>query len=277
MKPRIEHIFALLASLALTVLPVWQDPSQTLIAQLATTGATALLLFVSTTVLATYRNAILGGLALVSAVVAAVVGHFSVQSGALAVLGFVGALVTQLRTILSGKLPLPTPGAVKALVLALVTGGALLVPARARAQTPVPSDVAPPLSFCVGATTTCVVPDMGLSTVSYDLVNKKWAGGITQIAVGYALLFASEQQYASGFAIHAAFNFDQAAPSYFAPTFALVGFHWFEAGYTPVFYDGKIGQQLTLGVNLNAEALTTLVTGKNLSQRLAAKKAALGQ
>jgi hypothetical protein len=143
------------------------------------------------------------------------------------------------------------------------------------AQAPVvvtPTSVAPPLSFCIGNTFTCVVPDFGLQAVNYDLKAKQWSGGITSVAAGYALLFASDKPYASGLAIHASFNFSQAAPSYFAPTFALVALHWFEAGYTPVFMNGKIGQQITLGVNLNAEAVASLFTGKNIAQRLAVQR-----
>jgi hypothetical protein len=159
----------------------------------------------------------------------------------------------------------------KLALLCLLQIAACFIAVPAFAQTPVTfSDVAPPLSFCIGQTTTCVMPDFGLQSVNYDLKAKAWSGGITNIAAGYALLFASDQPYASGFAVHASFNFDQKAPSFFAPTFALVGFHWFEVGYTPVFMDGQIGQRLTLGVNLNAEAITTLFTGKNLDARRAA-------
>ena len=145
-------------------------------------------------------------------------------------------------------------------------------PAQAQTPVPTPSDAAPPLSFCIGDTFTCVVPDLGVQTINYDLKAKKWAGGITGAGVGYALLFASDKPYASGFAIHASFDFSQTVPSFFAPTFSAVGFHWFEIGYTPVFMSGQIGQQLTLGVNINAESIAKLFTGKNIAQRLTAKR-----
>ena len=138
--------------------------------------------------------------------------------------------------------------------------------------------VSPPLSVCFGQTATCIVPDFGLQTVNYDLKTKAWSGGITQLAAGWALLFANDKPYASGLAIHASFNFDQKTPSFFAPTFALVSFHWFEIGYTPVFMDGQIGQRLTLGANLNAESITALLTGQNLEARrliLVQKRSAL--
>ena len=158
------------------------------------------------------------------------------------------------------------------LATAFVCTYAILAATQAHAQTPTPSDVAPPLSFCLGDTFTCVVPDLGLQTINYDLKAKQWAGGVTAAGIGYALLFASDKPYASGFAIHASFDFSQAMPSYFAPTFSGVAFHWFEAGYTPVFMSGKIGQQLTLGVNISAESILSLFTGKNISQRLTAKR-----
>ena len=169
--------------------------------------------------------------------------------------------------------PMP-PGSTAAAIIVLALGS-LLFAGSAQAQTPAPtpSDVAPPLSFCIGTGFTCVVPDVGLKNINYDLKAKQWAGGITGVAAGYALLFASDKPYASGVAIHASFDFSQTVPSYFAPTFSLVAFHWFEAGYTPVFMNGQIGQQLTLGVNLNAEAIASLFTGQNISQRLTTAKA----
>jgi hypothetical protein len=165
----------------------------------------------------------------------------------------------------------------KRLLFAITLFALTLMPLAARAQTPTPdptpTTVAPPLSFCIGAGFTCVVPDIGLQTINYDLKAKQWSGGITSVAAGYALLFASDKPYASGVAIHASFDFSQAKPSFFAPTFSLVAFHYFEAGYTPVFMNGQIGQQLTLGVNLNAEAIVSLFTGQNIAQRFATAKA----
>jgi hypothetical protein len=161
------------------------------------------------------------------------------------------------------------PGKGGALLIFLV---ASLLAGAAVAQTP--NDVAPPLSFCFGSSTTCVMPDSGLQAVNYDLLNKKWSGGITGVGVGYALLFATDKAYASGVSVHATFNFSQEAPSFFAPTFAFVAAHYFEAGYTPVFYDGRIGQQITLMFGINAESIMSRYTGKNMDQRLAAARLA---
>jgi hypothetical protein len=169
---------------------------------------------------------------------------------------------------------------IKRLIGCLIALG-LASPAFAQSPTTTlaPSAASPRLAFCFGQSTICVVPDFGLQTISYNLKAKAWSTGITTLGAGYALLFASDKPYASGVAIHASFNVGQtgssdprmsSSPSYFAPTFALVGFHWFEVGYTPVFMDGQIGQRLTLGANLNAEALVTLITGERLLIRRAA-------
>jgi hypothetical protein len=175
-------------------------------------------------------------------------------------------------TTSSGSQIRPMPPGPTAAALLVLAGG-LLFAGRAHAQTPspTPSDVAPPLSFCIGTSYTCVMPDLVLNTVSYDLQAKQWAGGIQSAAVGYALLFASDKPYASGLAVHARFDFSQATASYFAPTFSLVGLSHFEAGYTPVFMSGKIGHQITIGINSNAESVMSLFTGKNIAQRYAAR------
>jgi hypothetical protein len=275
MKARLEHIIALLGALALTALPVWTDPTQTFTGQLATTAAAGFFVFVSTATLASARNAILGGLAVACMILAAIKGHFTLTTGGSAVIGMALAVITQLRTILSGQLPLP-PVAIKTLIALFVAGGALLAPARARAQTVVPTDVAPPLSFCIGTSTTCVVEDLGLTAVNYDAVNKKWSG-TSGAGFGYVLLFKADTPYASGFSVHATFNFSQSGPSFLAPTFAAVVFHWLEAGYTPVFYDGSIGHQITLMVALNAEEVTSLVTGKRIGARMAARRLELAR
>jgi hypothetical protein len=208
-------------------------------------------------------------------ILAAIMGHFTLKTGATAVIGMALAVITQLRTILSSQLPLP-PVAIKTLIALFIAGGALLAPARAHAQTVTPNDVMPPLSYCFGGSTTCLVEDLGLTAVNYDAVNKKWSG-TSSAGFGYALLWASDTPYASGFSVHATFNFTQSGPSFLAPTFAAVAFHFFEAGYTPVFYDGSIGHQITLMVALNAEEVTTWITGKRIGERVAARVAELAR
>lgn len=104
---RIKHILGLLATLAMTVLPLWGDPAQTLAARIAGTLATGLLLFVRTDDLATSRNAILGGLAMAGVLVAGIAGRFSAGSAGIEVVGIVAAVLTQLRAILGQRLPVP--------------------------------------------------------------------------------------------------------------------------------------------------------------------------
>ena len=192
------------------------------------------------------------------------------EAGAIMV---VAALMLRFGRALQGGAILPSGSVGKVGAVLVLVLGSLLLSAPAQAQTLTPSDVAPPLSFCFGASTTCVVPDSGLQAVNYDLVNKKWSGGITGAGIGYALLFAADTAYASGASVHVTFDFSQSVPSYLAPTFAIVLAHIFELGYTPVFFDGHIGQQITLMIGANAEAIMTAYTGKRLGERLAAKKA----
>jgi hypothetical protein len=139
----------------------------------------------------------------------------------------------------------------------------------AKADTPNANSVSPVLSFCLGQSNTCVMPDFGLSTVSYDLDAKKWAGGVQSIGVGYMLLFASDQPWASGIAVHGSFNFSQTEPSFFAPTVTAVLLRYFEVGATFRFMDGAIGKYLTLGANVPFDTLT----GKTIPLRMAEARA----
>ena len=50
---------------------------------------------------------------------------------------------------------------------------------------PTADDVSPRLSFCLGKSDHCVMPDFNLSTVNYDLSSKKWQGGVTSSALPY--------------------------------------------------------------------------------------------
>lgn len=133
-------------------------------------------------------------------------------------------------------------------------------------------DVAPPLSFCFGKTSICVMPDLNLSTVNYDLDAKKWDAGVTSVGVGYMLLFASDRPYASGIALHGAGQWSQTGPSYFALVPTVVLAKYFEVGVRLSFMDGSIGKYLTLGLGANADVIMSWLTGKNIRERLAAKR-----
>jgi hypothetical protein len=143
----------------------------------------------------------------------------------------------------------------------------VLTSPRAHAQEPTPSLVAPPISFCIGQTFTCVTPDLNASFANYDLRDKKWSGGVSTIGVGYSLLFASDQPYASGFALHAAGNFAQATPSYLSVIPTVVLMKYFEAGVNVAFLDGDVKYYFTVGLSGNFEILKTLLTGKNIGER----------
>lgn len=152
-------------------------------------------------------------------------------------------------------------------IVAFVSCYATLFATHAQAQTP--NDVAPPISFCIGQTATCVMPDLNLQAVNYDLTAKKWSGGVTVIGVGYELLFYSDQPWASGIALHGAGQFTQTGPSYFALTPTLVVAKYFEIGGTFALMDGSIGKSITLGLGVPWD----LLTGRTMAARMAAARA----
>lgn len=153
-------------------------------------------------------------------------------------------------------------------VATLVLLGAGLLGSTAQAQI-TPNSVAPDISFCFGKTATCVMPDLNISVVNYDLVEQKWTSGVTTIGLGYQLLFFADQSWASGIAVHGAGQFAQQGASYFAVTPTLVLAKYFEAGATFSFRDGSIGKSITLGLGVPWD----LATGRTMSARMAAARA----
>jgi len=138
------------------------------------------------------------------------------------------------------------------------------------AQDVVPSTVAPPISFCVGNTTHCVMPDLNVSTINYDLGAKKWDAGVTTIGVGYELLFYSTEAWASGVALHAAGQWSQSKPSYFALIPTLVLAKYFEVGARFSLMDGSTGKAMTFGLGAGLD----LLSGKTMSARVSESRAA---
>ncbi|HVP24125.1 MAG TPA: hypothetical protein VMS77_09475 [Conexivisphaerales archaeon] len=158
-------------------------------------------------------------------------------------------------------------------ILALIVALTLLsvsTPRTCVAQDIIPNMVAPPISFCIGQTTHCVMPDFNVNTVNYDLGAKKWDAGITTIGVGYALLFYSTEAWASGLAVHAAGQWSQSKPSYFAIIPTLVIAKYFEVGAKFSFMDGSIGKAITLGLGASLDVLT----GQTMRARLSSARAA---
>ena len=277
MNSRLQHILTLLGVIAIPIVTIWQSSSD-MAAKIAMSVATVIALCFNLAQRKQIEQIVLGALAVLGPVATIIFTHVTTGSAIASFIGVALAVITDLTKALTGQdlnkraVPPTTDSSTGAKVSGAAAGILLmLLCSSALAQTPTPNDVAPPLSFCFGATTTCVVEDFNLQMINYDLIAKQWSGGITAAGIGYALLYRSDTPYASGAAVHVAFNFDQGSPSYFAPTFSAVFCHWFEAGYTPVFYDGHIGQKITLMVGLNAEQVMTMLTGKRLGQRLAAK------
>lgn len=153
---------------------------------------------------------------------------------------------------------------------------ALTKPTPSRAQV-TPDKVAPPLSFCIGKTSACVMPDFNLTTVNYDLSAKKWQTGTTSLSIGYMLLLASDKPYASGIAAHVAGQWSQSQPSYLALAPTLVLLKYFEVGVTWNLMDGGDKWYVTFGIGANADTLVSLLTGKNLGDRLRAARLQAGE
>ena len=192
--------------------------------------------------------------------------HFAPGSKAFIISGFLSTFAGDLSK--AGDLPVAT---IKKIVIALGLS-TLLLSSPAQAAEPTPSEAAPPISFCFGTSFNCVVPDFNVNTVAYDLGAKQWKAGITNIAVGYMFLYASDQPWSSGFAIHGAGQWSQGQPSYFAIVPTLVIAKYFEVGVSFIFLNGSIEKDLVLGLSANAEIITSLFTGKTIKERYEAKK-----
>jgi len=210
-------------------------------------------------------HAVAGIAGLAMPIVALASGKFAPGSEAFIISGYVSTFLGDLSKT-GGVLPVPVD-LPKAPLAILILVGVLLAPGRILAQEPTTSDVAPPISFCLPGTFHCMVPDFNLNTVNYDLGAKHWKAGITQIGVGYAFLFYTDQPWSFGAALHGAGQWSQGQPSYFALTPTLVFFKVFEAGASFIFLDGSVEKDLTLGISANAESIMALVTGKNIRAR----------
>lgn len=140
----------------------------------------------------------------------------------------------------------------------------MMLPSTAHSQETAPAVLTPPISFCIGRTSHCVMPDLNLNTVNYDLTTKKWDAGVTTVGVGYALIFYSDQPWGSGIAVHGAGQWNQkSSPSYFALIPTVVLARYFEIGFGLKFMDGSIGKSLTLGLGAGLD----LLTGKTMATR----------
>jgi hypothetical protein len=213
---------------------------------------------------------------IVMPIVVLVHGKFDPSSQAFIVSGYVTTFLGDL--VKAGASLIPTSDSKSSngptMLAVLCLAGGMLQAATARAAEPTPSDVAPPISFCLGKSFHCVLPDFNLHTAVYDLEAKKWKTGVSTVAVGYMLLFYSDQPWGSGVAVHAAGQWDQGQPSYFAIEPTMVFAKYFELGFSFVFLDGAIEKNLVIGLSANAELFMRLLTGKSLPTRLSEAKLA---
>lgn len=192
-------------------------------------------------------------------------GYLSTFVGDLArVAGTTGAAGAPADKADSKKVTTISGGPLALLVLIVVLMESTVASA---AEDPVPNDVAPPLSFCVGRTYHCMFPDMNLSAVNYDLSAKKWQTGVKTIAIGYEFIFYSDKPWGFGPAVHGTGQWGQ-ADSFLAITTTAVLLRYFEVGATFVLLDGKVDKFLTFGIAADADILTRLLTGMSMPARL---------
>jgi len=198
-------------------------------------------------------------------------GKFAAGSTAFIVSGYVSTFLGDLAKT-AGVLPASSSSTDQATggpVAVLLVAASLLAAPSARAAEPTPNDVAPPLSFCVGDTYHCMMPDFNFSMVRYDLVAKKWDSiGITSVGVGYEFMFYSNQPWSFGPALHVAGQWGQDKPSYFGLTPTLVFFKYVELGASFDLRDGAVDKYLVAGLSGNTELLTRWITGKGIEVRL---------
>jgi hypothetical protein len=284
MTPSLKHIIGIIGTGLTTILAIWFGPAvpanPDLAAQIAQTLIVALALFLPAAKMSVVEKcftAVAGTLATVLFFVAAKIPSGSAWA---TVVPVIVAVVTDLKTAwndgdlgqgLRPNITINPLGGGKTACFVALALGSLFVASPARAQAP--NVVAPPISFCIGATATCVMPDFNLQTINYDLDAKKWSGGVTAIAVGYELLFFSDQPWASGVALHGAVQFNQQAPSFLALTPTLVILKYFELGATISFLDGSIGKAVTAGIGIPFD----VVTGEPMYVRIAAQRASASQ
>jgi hypothetical protein len=128
----------------------------------------------------------------------------------------------------------------------------------------VPDDVSPPLSFCIGETTHCVLPDLGLRAASYDLSARRWEdAGVSDLGAGYALILWSDQPWAPGVAVHASGRWGRSGSHLdLVPTLVLL--RYVHVGATARIGDGGVRFYLTLG----AGATLDLLSGRTMRERI---------
>ena len=273
MTPSLKHILGIIGTALTAVLTIWFGPTVAanpdVSAQIAQSIVVALVLFLPAAKMSLVEKSFTALAGTIISIMVAIAAKIP-QGSAWATIVPIGfAVVTDLQSAWNGgdptkKVSINPLGGSKTICFVALVIGSFWISSPARAQ--VPNDVAPPISFCIGQTATCVKPDFNLQTINYDLTAKKWSGGVTAIAVGYELLFYSDQPWASGIAVHGAVQFDQQTPSFFALTPTLVIMKYFELGATFSFLDGSIGKAITAGLGIPFD----IVTGQSMQARIAA-------
>jgi hypothetical protein len=116
------------------------------------------------------------------------------------------------------------------------------------------------------------MPDGAVNATLFDISAKKWTVGTTSLGAGFALLFASDQDLASGITVHltGVLSQEEGKPSFYMPTVGVIVARYFEVGYSRAFNgDGTSKGYLGFAGNIPWDVFTKAT----LPQRVAAVRA----
>jgi hypothetical protein len=158
----------------------------------------------------------------------------------------------------------------KKLLLATIICALSALAPRARADINL-DDIAPKVTKCWG--TTCLMPDAAINAVLFNLDTKKFEAGTVSLGGGLALLFFSDQFYASGLVAHitGVITQEEGKASFAMPTLGLVFLRYVEAGFS---YRIATGEKNTPFISLAGNIPWDLFTPATLPQRAATARAA---
>jgi hypothetical protein len=135
-------------------------------------------------------------------------------------------------------------------------------------------NAAPLGGHCFGASTTCLVPELtfDVSRVALNGPDSgKLSAGAVPLGAGYALLFAYDQWYASGPAVHAILDYQQTGASMIQISGMATLARYFHVG---VVYE-RLGAQNLLfasgGLTLPIDLVTSAIANKKMKAARAAR------
>jgi hypothetical protein len=158
----------------------------------------------------------------------------------------------------------------KRILLPAILALALFASSPARADINL-DEIAPKLTKCWG--NTCIMPDAAVNAVLFNLTTKKLEAGTVSLGGGLALLFWSDQWYASGLVGHVTGVLTQETgkSSFAMPTLGLVFLRYVEVGFSYRWSsDEPNAKYISVAGNIPWDVFTTAT----LPQRATAARAA---